>query len=589
MDSLELPSRAVQLEPSEGGYHEATVEGVEPGTRYLYELDPAIGPHGTVLRPDPASRFQPDGVHQPSAVVDPSFPWTDGSWRGLPLTDYVLYELHVGTYTTEGTFEAVIPHLDSLKRLGVTVIELMPVAQFPGSRNWGYDGVHPFAVQNSYGGLDGLRRLVDACHARGLAVALDVVYNHLGPEGNYLGEFGPYVTDRYHTPWGGAMNFDGPSNEGVRRFVIENALYWITDFHIDALRLDALHAIYDQSKEHILAELARTVQEAAGALKRQVCLIGESDLNDSTLIRPAAQGGYGLSAQWNDDFHHALHALLTGERTGYYEDFGGLEHLVKTLAEGYVYTGQPSAFRGRPHGNASADLPPHQFAVFSQNHDQIGNRMLGDRLSQLVSFEQLKLAAATVILSPFLPLLFMGEEYGEVAPFLYFVSHTDAQLVEAVRTGRREEFAAFGWRGELPDPQSEATFQQCRLNRQLAQAEPGRTLSAFYQELLRIRKTLPSAAASTREASRVHGDLATRVVCVRRGQTPREVLLVLSMSETAASATLPLSEGRWRKTLDSSEPRWRGPGSAVPEQLEGKTTSSFMLPPWTVLLFERTV
>jgi len=575
------PARAVPLQPHDDGYHEVTVDGVDPGMRYLYELD------GAKRRPDPASRFQPDGVHHASAVVDPAFPWTDTGWQGLPLSAYVLYELHVGTFTTEGTFEAVIPHLESLKQLGVTAVELMPVAQFPGSRNWGYDGVHPFAVQNSYGGPDGLRRLVDACHARGLAVVLDVVYNHLGPEGNYLGEFGPYFTDRYHTPWGLAVNFDGPSNAGARRFVIENALAWITDYHIDALRLDALHAIFDASEEHILAELSRTVTDVADSLGRGVCLIGESDLNDSTLIRSRAQHGYGLAAQWNDDFHHALHAILTGERSGYYEDFGGLEHLAAAFAGGYVYAGQPSAFRGRRHGNESADVPPERFVVFHQNHDQVGNRALGDRLSQLVSFEALKLAAAATILSPFLPLLFMGEEYGETAPFLYFVSHTDAQLVEAVRTGRREEFAAFGWQEELPDPQGEATFERSRLNHRLADVEPGRTLRAFYQELLRIRTTLPPPAASTRETSQVHSDLQTRVLSVHRGRAQNAVLLLASFNDTAVSVTVPLAEGRWRKRLDSAEPRWRGPGSSAPAELDATTSPTVTLPPWTAVLFER--
>ena len=316
----------------------------------------------------------------------------------------MLYELHVGTFTAQGTFDAIVPHLDELKDLGITSIELMPVAQFPGDRNWGYDGVYPFAVQNSYGGPEGLKRLVNACHQRGLAVTLDLVYNHLGPEGNYLQDFGPYFTDRYRTPWGSAINFDGPESDEVRRFFIENALYWVTEFRVDALRLDAVHGIFDFSALHFLQELAAAVHEQAEQLNRRIYVIAESDLNDVRIVRSPELGGYGLDAQWNDDFHHALHTLLTGERTGYYEDFGRIQDLAKAFAEGFVYSGAYSPARRRRHGNSSKDLAAPRFVVFAQNHDQVGNR---HRLSALVSFEWLKLAAAVVLLSPFIPLLFI--------------------------------------------------------------------------------------------------------------------------------------------------------------------------------------
>ncbi len=435
------------------GHHEAVAEGVAPGALYKIRLG------DLPERPDPASRFQPQGSHGPSQVVDPSFPWTDGRWRGLPLESLVFYEMHVGTFTPEGTFEAAIRHLDGLVDLGVTAVELMPVAQFPGARNWGYDGTFPFAVQNTYGGPAGLQRFVNECHRRGLAVALDVVYNHLGHEGNYLWGMAPFFTDRYKTPWGSALNFDGPDSDEVREFFIQSALWWVRFFHVDALRLDAVHAIMDSSARPFLGELAERIRAAAGALGRQVHLIAGSDRNDPRLVRPAGVGGYGLDAVWNDDFHHALHVLLTGEREGYYRDFGRLDQLGRAISGGFVYTGQYSEYRRRRHGAPSDDLEPRRLVVFAQNHDQVGNRMLGERLAALVPFEKLKLAAGVVILSPNIPLLFMGEEYGETAPFQYFVDYSDQGLVEGTRRGRREEFAGFLRKGEPPDPQDEAAFR----------------------------------------------------------------------------------------------------------------------------------
>ena len=396
----------IPLAVSDRGYFEGTIQGAEPGARYVYVLD------GKKERPDPASRFQPEGVHGPSAVVDPAaFLWTDHHWAGLPLKDFIVYELHTGTFTVDGTFQGIIARLDYLRdEVGVTAIELMPVAQFPGGRNWGYDGAYPYAPQSGYGGPQGLKALVDACHARGLAVILDVVYNHLGPEGNYLGDFGPYFTDRYRTPWGRAINYDGPDSDEVRHFILGNALYWATEFHVDALRLDAIHGIFDFSARHILRDIADAVHTQAERVGRAIHVVAESDLNDVRVIAPAQEGGNGLDAQWSDDFHHALHTLLTGERSGYYEDFGGLDQLATAMREGYVYSGQRSAHRRRRHGNSSRGRPPWQFIVCAQNHDQVGNRAFGDRLSALVPFEALKLAAASVLLAPNIPLLFMGEE-----------------------------------------------------------------------------------------------------------------------------------------------------------------------------------
>ena len=441
------------MEKVQNGYWHVIAEGILPGTRYFFDL----GEGG--VRPDPASRFQPDGVHGPSAIIDPqAFPWRDDRWMGIPLVDFIIYELHVGAFTKTGTFNEIIPLLDYLCELGVTAVELMPVAQFPGARNWGYDGVYPFAPQNSYGGPFGLKMLINECHMRGLAVILDVVYNHLGPEGNYLGCFGPYFTDRYKTPWGDAVNFDGPYSDEVRRFFLENALYWVSEFRIDALRIDAVHGIYDFSARPFLRELIETVHRYAGKTNRNIYVIAESDLNDPMTVSPPEAGGYGFDCQWNEDFHHALHVLLTGEKTGYYEDFGTVEDMERAMKEGFVYGGRYSIFRKKSHGNSSEKVPAYGFVVFSQNHDQVGNRAMGDRLSSTLSLEKLKLAAGTVILSPCIPLFFMGEEYGETAPFLYFVSHNDETLIDAVRKGRQREFASFSWKGEPPDPQSEETF-----------------------------------------------------------------------------------------------------------------------------------
>jgi maltooligosyltrehalose trehalohydrolase len=546
-------SRLVPLRPGEHGYFEAAVEGVEPGTRYLYRLD------GGEERPDPASRCQPEGVHGRSMVVDRRYGWRDEGWRGIPLEKYIFYELHVGTFTPEGTFEAVIPHLGRLVDLGVTAVELMPVAQFPGERNWGYDGVFPYAVQSSYGGPEGLKRLVDECHLHGLAVVLDVVYNHLGPEGNYLGEFGPYFTARYKTPWGLALNFDGPESDAVRRYFIENALQWIADFHVDGLRLDAVHAIADNSERPFLQELGAEAAALAESLGRQVHIFPESDLNTLTFLRSRQEGGCGFDAQWTDDFHHCLHTLLTGERSGYYRDFGAIEQMAKAMAGGFVYTGQYSPYRRRRHGVSAESLHGSRHVVCIQNHDQTGNRMLGERIASLVDFESRKLAAGAVILSPFLPLLFMGEEYGETAPFLYFVSHSDTDLIEAVRKGRSEEFAAFGWQEEPPDPQSEETFERSKLKRNGDAA-----LQAFYQELIRLRKAVPALADLRKENVDVQVD--GEVIVVRRGEG---AVLAFNFGQEERALDLP-----GKKVLDSADERWGGPGGG--EKLAPRSVAVFV-------------
>ncbi len=573
--------RVAALSPIRDGFFSAAVEGAGPGTRYKFRLN------GGDEFPDPASQFQPEGVHGPSEIVSAAFAWQDSAWTGMPLADYLFYELHIGTFTAEGTFDAAIGHLDYLRELGVTAVELMPVAQFPGSRNWGYDGVYPFAVQNSYGGPAGLKRFVNAAHGKGIAVVLDVVYNHLGPEGNYLGQFGPYFTDRYHTPWGGAMNFDGEDGAPVRWFTIENALRWVTEFHIDALRLDAVHAIFDQSPVHILQELAEAVHERAGELGRAIHVIAESDLNDTRLVEPVATGGYGLDAQWSDDFHHALHGILTRERAGYYQDFDDIRHLAKALGEGFVFSGQFSAFRGRAHGTPSLHVPAQRFVVFSQNHDQIGNRMLGERLNHLLEFEQAKLAAGVVLLSPFLPLLFMGQEYGEPAPFQYFVSHSDPDLIAAVRQGRSREFASFSWMGEVPDPQALGTFERSRLDHSLRDSGRHRTMLEFYRTLIRLRKTMPALRTLFKEPATVFVSEEGPVIAMDRRAGGQEALALFHFGAQPTTASITALPGDWHKVLDSSESGWMGPGSEIGEAIASSGRLSLPLSPHSVCVLRR--
>ncbi len=583
----EVSGRVVPLAAAKRGYHAGRIEGVTPGSRYLFRLDDGKE------RPDPASHFQPDGVHGPSQVCDPSFAWQDQHWFGLPLVRYVIYELHVGVFTPEGTFDAVVPYLDELKDLGVTALNIMPVAQFPGARNWGYDGVFLYAVQNSYGGPAGLKRLVDACHRSGLAVILDVVYNHLGPEGNYLGDYAPYFTDRYKTPWGPALNFDGADSDEVRRFFLGNALYWQTEFHIDALRLDAVHAIRDHSAFPFLQELALVTSRQAERLNRRFFLISESNLNDAQLLRGPELGGWGHDAQWSDDFHHALHTLLTGEQAGYYRDFGTIEHLVRAWRDGFSYAGQYSPFRRRRHGNSARSQPARQFVVCSQNHDQVGNRMQGERLSQRIDFESLKLAAAAAILSPYIPLLFMGEEYGEPAPFQFFASHGDAELIDNVRQGRRQEFADFAWQGAVPDPQDEKTFLRCKLNHQLKHADssssgPHQVLWEFYKCLLALRREVPALALLSKEHQEVVGFEAEKVLFVRRWQEEDEVVLIFNFAEKSGELALPIPAGTWQVLLDSGSARWLGKRHGSDGPLISSGRQIVDLGPRTLIVYRRT-
>lgn len=542
------------LTPGEHGYHRGTAENVNSEAHYFYRLN------REKQRADPASQFQPLGVFGPSQIIDlAQFAWEDLEWRGPELKNYILYELHVGAYTPAGTLDAIIDYLPYLKSLGVTAIELMPLAQFSGARNWGYDGVFPFAVQNTYGGPRALQRLVNACHKAGLAVVLDVVYNHLGPEGNFLSDFGPYFTDRYKTPWGDAINFDGPHSDDVVRFFVENAVRWVKDFHIDALRLDAIHGIFDRNAQPFLSLLSAAIDEFASTSGRHVYLIAESDLNDARFVLSRDAGGYGVHAQWNDDFHHALHSLQTGERIGYYEDFGTLRHLEKSIRQGYVYTGEYSLYRHRRHGNAPGAVRRSQLVVFSQNHDQVGNRMLGERSSTLLAFEVQKLSAGLILLAPYLPLLFMGEEYGEPAPFLYFTSHQDLALAQAVRDGRRREFAAFHAAGSPPDPQAETTFLKSKLNQNLHCEGQHKVLWDFYREVIHLRKTLPALAEPDASILTVTTD-AEDCLQVCRTYGENEVLMIFNFGNRTKKCFGEAYAKKWRLVFNSADEVWRGPG-----------------------------
>ncbi|MFI6992523.1 malto-oligosyltrehalose trehalohydrolase [Nonomuraea wenchangensis] len=510
---LVLGERALPMRPAAGGWWERTVEEAGPGTDYAYALD------GGPPRPDPRSAHQPYGPHAHSRTVDhAAFPWTDAAWRGTPLPGAVLYELHVGTFSPEGTFDGVIERLPHLAALGVDAIELMPVAEFSGRRGWGYDGVSLYAPHHAYGGPEGMKRLVDACHAHGLGVVVDVVYNHLGPSGNYLPEFGPYFTGRHTTNWGDGVNFDGPGSGEVRAFVIDNALMWLRDYHCDGLRLDAVHAIADHSAAHVLERLAEEVAELAAHVRRPLFLIAESDLNDPRFVRSRESGGYGLDAAWADEWHHALHAALTGERDGYYADFGPLGLLAKALRQAWVYDGTWSPHRGRAHGRSPAGLSGHRFVVCAQNHDQVGNRARGERSGALMSEGRLRVAAALLLTAPFTPMLFQGEEWGASTPFQYFTDHEDPELGRAVSAGRRREFAAFGWEpGQVPDPQDAATFQRSRLDWGEPGEEPHARLLAWHRELIALRRRLPALTDGRLDRVRADCDEAAGLVSVERG------------------------------------------------------------------------
>ena len=497
------------------GWWSADVPDVAAGIDYGFRLD-----EGELL-PDPRSLRQPFGINGPSRTYDHSaFSWTDRSWRGGPLHGSVIYELHTGTFTPQGTFDAAIGRLDHLRRLGVHTVELMPVATFPGRHGWGYDGINLWAVHEAYGGPDGLKRFVDACHARGLAVLLDVVYNHVGI-GNRLADFGPYFTEAHVTPWGPAVNLDQPGSDEVRAFLIGNALMWLRDYHLDGLRLDAVHALEDHRALNFLEELAAEVLALAALLNRELVLVAESDLNDPRLVTSREAGGYGLTAQWSDDFHHAVHAAITGERQGYYCDFGSMAALAKTYTKVFFHDGIWSAFRGRTHGR-QVDvfrLPAHRFLGYLQDHDQVGNRATGDRIAATLPSGLVKVGAGLMLTGPYTPMLFMGEEWGADTPWQYFTDHIDPGLARAVAEGRKAEFATHGWAAaEVPDPQDEATFLRSKLDWTQLDREPYLGVLAWYRELVALRRARPELTDPRLDRVSAGFDEDARWIMVRRGR-----------------------------------------------------------------------
>ena len=510
---LVIAGRAQPMRRVDGDVWQLELPDAGPGTDYGFSLD------GGEPLPDPRSGWQPEGVHGPSRVVDhQAFAWSDHGWQAPPLAAAVLYELHVGTFTPAGTFEAVIGRLDHLIDLGVTHVELLPVAEFPGRCGWGYDGVDLFAPHHAYGGPEGLKRLVDACHSHGLAVVLDVVYNHLGPSGNYLSQFGPYFTERYHTPWGAAVNLDDAGSDEVRRFFCDNAKMWLRDYHFDALRIDAVHAFADHSAIHFLEQLGQEVRALGAALGRHLALIAESDLNDPRVVRAPEIGGYGMDAQWSDDFHHALHTALTGETRGYYADFGGLPDLAKAIEGAFVYDGRYAPSRKRRHGRPPEGVPTSRFLAYLQNHDQVGNRARGDRSSHLMSPGKLEIAAALILTSPFVPMLFQGEEWAASTPFQYFTAHDEPELGRAVSEGRRREFAAFGWKPEdVPDPQSPETFARSVLRWDEIDDEQHARILDWHQRLIALRRRTPELGAVAAERAVARFDQGRQWLMVDRG------------------------------------------------------------------------
>jgi len=561
------------------GYFSLDVSGIRAGQRYYYHL-----PEADRRFPDPASCWQPDGIGGPSAVVDHgSFKWSDLAWKGRPLGELIFYELHIGTFTPEGDFDAVIPRLDELAATGITALQLMPVAQFPGTRNWGYDGVFQYAVQHSYGGPEGLRRLVDACHLRGIAVFLDVVYNHIGYEGNFLDAFGPYFSDKYRTPWGKAMNFDGAWSDGVRDFITGNALYWAEHFHIDGLRLDAIHEMFDRNAVRIWDELYGSVKGWEQRSGKRFWLVAESDGNDPKVVRPPATGGLGFDAQWLDDFHHALYVLLDPDGRNHYRDYGSIEQLAKAWSEGFVHSGEYVRFRHRKHGASSAGIDGRHFIVFNQNHDLPGNRPDGRRLSALAGMPALKVAAAAVLLSPYVPMLFMGEEYGEDAPFYFFSDYREKETVRRLLEGRRKQFESFQWNGEPRNPQDESVFRESRLQWEKRSSGDHASLLDWHRRLIRLRCEHPVLSDLSRRGMHAAAN-GTRGLSVYRCTAMRDLHVVCLFNFSPdKSLSFPIGYasaeegGDWMPLLCSE--------AGLPQSVRAGGTVP--LPPMSIAVFER--
>ncbi len=550
---------------------------------YFYCID------GDRLRPDPASRWQPFGVHGPSRVYDPKkFEWNDQSWKGIALSDYLIYELHIGTFTPEGTFEAAINKLPHLRELGITAIELMPIIEFPNDRNWGYDGVYPYAPHHSYGGPNGLKRLIDACHQEGLAVIIDVVYNHLGPEGNYLSDFGFYFTDHYKTPWGKAINFDGAYSDAVRDFFIENALYWLEEYHVDALRLDAIHSIFDFSACHILKEMREVFHKKADELGRTAYIIAESDLNDVRLLNPLDKGGYAIDSQWNDDFHHALYALLTKSQWGYFADFGHIADLTKAIKDGFVYDGKWSSYRKKRFGSSSRHIPGDQFVVCIQNHDQIGNAAQGIRLGRLVDADQYRLASVILFCASNIPLLFMGQEWNATTPFLFFTSYEDEALALSVREGYHREFQLNPLDSSTLDPQDVNRFNQSKLKWSELPLPAHQEMFRFYQRLISLRKELKCLSNSRKDLTKTQFSENEKWLVVHRSDpSGSEALLIANLAADVQEINVFFSPGSWVLKLYSAA--HQNPNITPPNSLNFAAGTSCLIPVQanTALLYVR--
>ncbi|MCX2584086.1 malto-oligosyltrehalose trehalohydrolase [Pedobacter sp. MR22-3] len=586
--SLLTNGRKISLIKEDYGYWFLKTSQIIENDAYGFEVlqseDTVSSSNGMkyLQRADPASLWQKEGVQGNSTAYKlNAFKWTDQQWQGIPLEEFIIYELHTGTFTENGDFKAIENKIRYLKELGITAIELMPVAQFSGDRNWGYDGVFPFAIQNSYGGPEALCQLINACHENGLAVIVDVVYNHMGPEGNYFNDFGPYFTDKYQTPWGQAINFDDANCDPVRDYFIENVLMWFRDFHVDALRLDAVHAIKDFSTTHILQEIRQHVDQLSAYTGKSYQLIVELDLNDPKYINTIDRGGYGMDAQWADEFHHALRVTAGQEPKGYYKEFNGIEHLAKAYKDAYVYDGQYSPHRQKKFGARATYNDGRQFVVFSQNHDQVGNRMLGERTSELLGFEMSKILAAAVCCSPFLPLIFMGEEYGETNRFQFFTSHSDHDLIKAVRKGRKSEFAAFHHDEETPDPQNIETFLQSKLDWRKINRPSHHHMLQYYKALISLRKDHPALSVLNRKNLKVKAIATQNCLILERWHEDERILCLMNFSSQVQVLLLEEHARKYQNIFNSASVMWGGTSDDEPVSFTEKIT----VLPESILIF----
>ena len=534
------------LVAGECGYFEASLNGFKDGDLYKFRID------GKTDLPDPASRYQPEGPHGPSQIVAEEFPWTDQSWKGIPLEDLIVYELHVGTFSPEGTFSGIQKRIPHFKKLGINTIEIMPIGQFAGKRNWGYDGVAIFATHSSYGTVKDLKELINECHKDGIAVLLDVVYNHMGPEGNYLSQWGTYFQDKYKTPWGEALNYDGLGGDEVRNYFLQNARQWLEEFHFDGLRLDATHAIFDTSAVPFLEQLSDLAKDLERKLHRTIYLIAENENNDPRILQDSQHGGWGLTGQWADDLHHVIHTTLTKETQGYYEDFGTIQQFADCFRKGILYENLYSLFRQRHHGRSYENIDRRRLVVCSQNHDQIGNRKLGDRLISLTDDRRQRLAAATVFLSGCMPLIFMGEEWGAKTPFQYFVDHTDKNILKATQEGRKNEFAAFGWNEDVPDPGSEKTFLNSKLDWEEEASSTGQSFEVYYRRLIDLSKKLRRHQLMNRRDIQTRVNLQMQTIEVLVNHNSSKFELFFNLSEVPV--TYDFQDSSLEGLLDSSNP-----------------------------------